>query len=237
MHGFWGRAIDASPQSPKAGCAPSQDAQSAISREMSIAVDRLIFPRQVHGTEVRAVDRSYMQDRARDPHPICDGLVTRLRGLALCVRTADCAPVLLADAKAGVIGAAHCGWRGSLGGVLEACLAQMVLMGAQAERTRVAIGPAIGAAVYEVDSDFKGRFVRADASFADLFRPHATKRGHFFFDLKRKILRDALRLGVGCVEELSYCTLGDARFFSHRAGTLRKGVESGRQVSAIALRA
>ncbi|MBP7064673.1 peptidoglycan editing factor PgeF [Ferrovibrio sp.] len=185
---------------------------------------------QVHGREVIVVDDSY------DPasRPKADGLVTRRRGIALGVLSADCTPVLFADAVAGVIGACHAGWRGALAGITDATLAAMEKLGADRARIRAAIGPTIRQPSYEVSEPFRVEFTAADAGNADFFG--AGKRpGHWQFDLPGYLAR---RLGAAGVafEDTGLDTLAEPeRFFSYRRITLAGEPDYGRQVSAIAL--
>ena len=133
-----------------------------------------VFARQVHSADVRVVSAPF----SGDP-PEADALVTATPGLALGIVTADCAPVLMADAEAGVIGAAHAGWRGAHGGVAEATLEAMEALGANRARIVAAIGPAIAQASYEVDDGFRANFTPADEGF---FAPG--KPGHYQFNLE-----------------------------------------------------
>lgn len=166
--------------------------------------------------------------------PHADALVTNRRGLMLGVVTADCAPVLLADPAAGVIGAAHAGWKGALHGVTDAALAAMEALGARRERIAAAIGPCIARASYEVDAAFCDRFAQADAGNHRFFTPGAA--GHFQFDLPAYVAARLTQAGVGAVEPLGLDTYADpARFFSYRRATHLGEADYGRQFSLIAL--
>jgi len=164
-----------------------------------------------------------------------DAMVTNLPGLALGMLTADCAPVLLADVEAGVIGAAHAGWKGALDGVVESSVAAMEQLGAARERIAAAIGPCISQANYEVDGEFRANFTRADPANARFFAPN-DRPGYFRFDLEAYV---ALRLddaGIADVEALSACTYArEADFFSFRRATHRNESDYGRELSAIML--
>jgi YfiH family protein len=152
-------------------------------------------------------------------------------GVLLGVVTADCAPVLLADLDAGVVGAAHAGWRGAHGGVLEAVVGEMVGLGATRERIAAAIGPAIGQASYEVDEAFRIHFTAADASFFVPGRP-----GHWQFDLEGYAAARLERAGIASVDRLGLDTYPDAdRFFSYRRATHLGEPAYGRQISLIGL--
>ncbi len=191
-----------------------------------LADARLVTLYQVHSADcVVAGDWS---DTAR---PQADALVTDRPGLLLGVVTADCAPVLLADARAGVIGAAHAGWRGAHGGVLEAVVEAMEALGAHREDMAAAIGPAIALESYEVDDGFRAQFTQSDGRF---FAPG--REGHWFFDLEGYAAARLDGLGVGHVEALGLDTYTDAaRFFSYRRATHRGEPNYGRQISLIGL--
>lgn len=185
---------------------------------------------QVHGREVVTVSDDYDITQ----RPKADGLVTRRRGIALGILSADCAPVLFADAAAGVIGACHAGWRGALAGVTDATIAAMEALGARPAQIRAAIGPCIGQVSYEVSAPFRDEFLAADAGNATFF---ATGRrdGHWQFDLPGYLLQRLQRSGIAA-ENLALDTCSDPdRFFSYRRMTLAKEADYGRQVSAIAL--
>jgi YfiH family protein len=147
------------------------------------------------------------------------------------VVTADCAPVLLADVEAGVVGATHAGWRGAHGGVLEAVVGEMAGLGARRERIVAAIGPAIAQPSYEVDDGFRARFTDADDAFFAPGRP-----GHWQFDLAGYAAARLERAGVGRVDRLGLDTYADAeRFFSYRRATHRGEPGYGRQISLVGL--
>lgn len=185
----------------------------------------LVRLKQVHSSAVFAVTQA---DKAL---PEGDALVTDRPGLALGIVTADCAPVLLADRAAGVIGAAHAGWRGALGGVLENTVAAMVSLGAEPANIVAAIGPTIAQASYEVDKAFRDAFEAADARF---FAPG--RSGHWQFDLPAYAAHRLQCAGVGQVEDLGEDTYAQpGRFFSYRRATHRAEAANGRQISMIAL--
>jgi len=182
---------------------------------------------QVHSPEVVEVRAPWPQDE----RPRADAMVTNRPGLLLGVVTADCAPVLLADREAGVIGAAHAGWRGAHGGVIENTLAAMERLGASTGRIAAAIGPAIAQASYEVDAKFRDNFGPNDEAFFIPGRP-----GHWQFDLEGYAARRLRVAGVGTVEPLGLDTYSDEdRFFSYRRATHRGEPTYGRQFSLIGL--
>ncbi len=185
---------------------------------------------QVHGREVVAVGDDY--DIAQRPK--ADGLVTRRRGIALGILSADCAPVLFADTEAGVIGACHAGWRGALAGISDATIEAMIALGANRARIKAAIGPCIGQASYEVSNPFRNEFLAADTGNAAFFAA-GKRNGHWQFDLPAYLML-RLRQADVAAETLGLDTCSDAGlFFSYRRMTLLKETDYGRQVSAIAL--
>jgi YfiH family protein len=162
-------------------------------------------------------------------------MVTATPGLGLGILTADCAPVLLADREARVIGAAHAGWKGALGGVLEATLEAMEKLGADRTRIAAAIGPCISQAHYEVGWDFRDRFLELGLRQRKFFVPSG-KEGHYRFDLEDYAAHRLAAAGIGNVEKLGVCTYpAENGFFSFRRTTHAGEPDYGRQVSAILL--
>ena len=183
---------------------------------------------QVHSPDVVEVERPWPHDE----RPRADAMVTDQPGLLLGIVTADCAPVLLADRNAGVIGAAHAGWRGAHAGVLENTVAAMERLGARASRIAAAIGPAIAQPSYEVDARFRDSFGPADEAFFAPGRP-----GRWQFDLEGYVANRLRAAGVGTIEPLGLDTYADEeRFFSYRRASQRSQPTYGRQISLIALR-
>jgi YfiH family protein len=198
---------------------------------LGVAPASLCTVRQVHSAAV-VIARAPQPKR---PSVQADALVTDRPGITLGVLCADCAPVLLADPDAGVIGAAHAGWRGALAGVIEATLEAMVGLGAVRDRTRAAIGPCIAQASYEVGPELLTRFTADDPSCADLFLPAAAS-DRLLFDLKGYVLRRLARAGIRRRTALPDDTHADeARFFSARRTRQRGGERFGLLLSAIAL--
>ena len=192
---------------------------------------RLVTTYQVHSNRVAVVEAPWTQGDG----PEVDALVTGEPGLALGILTADCAPVLLADAQARVIGAAHAGWQGALGGVLEAVVGAMVKLGARPGRLVAGIGPAIGPGSYEVGPEFPAPFLAKHPGDGEFFRP-APRDGHFHFDLKSYVAARLGRCGVAGVEALANDTCAEeAQFFSYRRACLRGESDYGRGLSAIYL--
>ncbi|MBI3444962.1 MAG: peptidoglycan editing factor PgeF [Magnetospirillum sp.] len=187
---------------------------------------------QTHSAEVVVVREAWAPGQA----PKADAMVTDRPGLVLGILTADCAPVLLADGKGGIIGAAHAGWKGALGGVLDNTVKAMVELGAKKPKIVAAIGPCIGHRSYEVGPDFVVPFLAEDEVNADYFAPSPHRDGHHLFDLPGYISRKLAKLGVHEVTRVPADTLRDeARFFSYRRATLRGESDYGRQLSAIML--
>ena len=174
-------------------------------------------------------------DVAPDARPRADAIVTRTPGLAIGVSTADCGPVLLADAEARVIGAAHAGWRGALAGVTDATIAAMERLGADRVRIAAAIGPTIRQPSYEVGPDLIDAFLTDDPA-NDRFFQSSTRPGHALFDLPGYIAARLARAGIGSIEDLGVCNYAEPqRFFSFRRATHRGEPDYGRHVNAIAL--
>jgi polyphenol oxidase len=218
----------------------SRDAPRAVAENRAIAAarlgiapDRLVSCYQVHGTAVVAVERPWHGEET----PRADGMVTAVPGIALGVLAADCAPVLLADSAARVVGAAHGGWRGALAGVVEATVAAMVALGARPERIRAGIGPCIAQPSYEVGADFAATFAAGDQFSGGFFRP-AERPDHFLFDLPGYIADRLVRLGLTAIERAPHDTAAEeALFFSYRRASTRGEPDYGRGLAAIALAA
>lgn len=191
---------------------------------------RLLTLYQVHSADCVTVVEPF-DDALR---PRADALVTARPGLALGILTADCAPVLFADRAAGVIGAAHAGWKGAIGGVTDATVVAMEALGARRDRIVAAIGPCIAQASYEVDAAFRLRFEAAAPENERFFRDGAA--GHSHFDLESYVADRLARAGLRQVECLGLDTYADeARFYSYRRATHREEPDYGRQIAIIGL--
>jgi YfiH family protein len=191
---------------------------------------RLVGLYQIHSARCVTVTEPWDDDH----RPEADALVTDRPGLLLGVLTADCAPVLFADREAGVIGAAHAGWKGALDGVTDATVTAMTALGARPERIAAAIGPSIAQPSYEVDEAFRARFLAADPANAAHFAPG--RPGHCQFDLPGYLARRLVQAGIGTVEQLGLDTYSqEGRYFSFRRATHRHEASYGRQISAISL--
>jgi YfiH family protein len=213
----------------------SGDNRSAIAENRRRAVEavfagaRLVTVHQIHSNYV--VEAGEWPD---DNRPHADALVTDKPGVLLGILTADCAPVLFADAEAGVIGAAHSGWRGAVVGVNEATVAAMETLGARRERIAAAIGPAIAQRSYEVDQAFKALLVSYYGDNERFFSEGPAGRPHF--DLEGYIVSRLAAAGIRKVEALGLDTYAEPdRFYSYRRATHRREPDYGRQISLIGL--
>jgi len=191
----------------------------------------LVTAYQVHSADAVIVDEPWSPADA----PKADAMVTSRPGQVLGILTADCAPVLFADGQAGVIGAAHAGWRGAKSGVLENCIQSMVTAGASPGRISAAVGPCIGQVSYEVGPEFKAEFIKEEAGNDRFFLP-SPREGHALFDLGGYVMHRLDRLGLASCELLGRDTCGEAEeFFSYRRGTLAGAPDYGRLLSAIVI--
>jgi polyphenol oxidase len=214
----------------------SRDDPEAVRANRRLAVDavapggQLVTLHQVHSAKAMPVTAPFPDDG----RPHADALVTDRPGLALGILSADCTPVLFADRRAEVIGAAHSGWKGAIAGVVESTLAAMEALGADRSDIVAAVGPTIARKSYEVDEDFLRRFVAEDPDHERFFS--AGKPGHHQFDLEGFVVARLAVSGVGQVEALGLDTYSDpARFYSFRRATHRGEPDYGRQISLIAL--
>ncbi len=190
---------------------------------------RLVTLAQIHSPSVHVVGGDWDFAARREG----DGLVTAQPGVALGILTADCTPVLFADAQARVIGAAHAGWKGAVSGVLEATIAAMEKLGAKPARLVAAIGPTISQANYEVGQDLRDRFGGDDARFFIA----GDRPGHFHFDLPGYVAHRIKQAGVAKVSDLALCTYPPENgLFSYRRTTHRGEADYGRELSAIILK-
>ncbi len=235
-HGFFGRCGGVSTglyASLNAGRGSSDDPahieenRARIAWSMGVADDHLIGVYQVHSTKVVTVEAPWP-----DTPPKADALVSATPGLALGILTADCAPVLFADHKARIIGAAHAGWRGALDGVLEATIEAMVGLGANRQNIQAAIGPCIAQTSYEVGPEFLDNFIHHDSAYQRFFARGAGDRWHF--DLEEFCAHRLSAAGLNGVEKksLDTCTRQE-HFFSYRRATKRGESDYGRNISVI----
>jgi YfiH family protein len=237
-HGFLGRrggvstglvaGLNAGLGSGDDGAAVAENRARAVGAVLPGAVLTGLY--QIHSPHCVSVPQPW----SNDARPQADALVTVRKGVLLAIVTADCAPVLLADVAAGVIGAAHAGWKGALGGVIENCVAAMVALGARRENIAAAVGPCIAQVSYEVDNSFAARFIEADPDNSQFFA--TGKPGHEFFDLEGYVAGRLTAAGIGQIECAGLDTLAaPERFFSFRRATLNGEPSYGRQISLIGL--
>ncbi len=198
---------------------------------MGVPSDRLLSCWQIHSADVVTVTTPW----TRDQRPKADGMVTDRPGLCLAIATADCGPVLFADAQARVIGACHSGWKGAFTGILEATLEGMEALGAKRDRIHAVLGPTISARAYEVGPEFVARFIDDNPAFAAFFTP-SIKSGHHMFDLPSFIGHRLDNAQIGSFTNLDRCTYGEPElFYSYRRTTHRNEPDYGRLMAAIAL--
>ena len=206
-------------------------AEALGTKALGAAAPALVTVHQVHSADAVTVTQPWAPDAA----PRADAMVTTTPGVILGVLTADCAPVLLADPAAGVVAAAHAGWRGALTGVIETTVAAMVALGATPERLAAAVGPCIAQASYEVGPEFPAPFLQHDPANRGFFAP-AARSDHWLFDLAGYVTERLTRAGVAqpaVVRRDTYTN--DRDFFSYRRATHRGEPDYGRNLSAICL--
>jgi purine-nucleoside/S-methyl-5'-thioadenosine phosphorylase / adenosine deaminase len=199
--------------------------------EIGVGLDALASVYQVHSADVMMVEQPWPYAK----RPKADAMVTKRKGLALGILTADCAPVLFADERAGIVGAAHAGWRGAVGGVLEATVAKMCDEGASLARLIAVIGPCIGFNSYEVGPEFPAPFLAQDPENARFFRA-AQRPRHHLFDLPGYVRARLAAAGVHHIDWVGGDTAREeGRFFSWRRTCLNGEKQFGHQLSAICL--
>ncbi|HEY0235594.1 MAG TPA: peptidoglycan editing factor PgeF [Afipia sp.] len=201
-----------------------------MAQALDVAPSHFLTVFQVHSADVAVATQPW--DAASRPR--ADAMVTNTPGVALGVTTADCGPILFADPHARVIGAAHAGWKGALGGVLEATIAAMEKLGAKSDNIIAVIGPLIRQQSYEVGPEFVARFKEADAANAHFFIP-SSREDHAMFDLAGYIHARLKRAGIATLGDIGLCTYADPRFFSYRRSVHRAEPDYGRNIHAIVL--
>jgi YfiH family protein len=238
-HGFFGRGGGVSTGIyASLNCGPgSNDDRAAVLENRELARSTiapngtLVTVHQIHSAKVVTVTEPWELGQG----PQADAMVTATPNLALGILTADCAPVLFADTEAKVIGAAHAGWKGALGGVTDATITAMEALGARRERIAAAIGPCISQRNYEVGPEFRDTFLAADPAHAQFFIA-SDRASHFRFDLEGFVVHRLKAAGIANIEPLSACTYaGESEFFSFRRATHRNEPDYGREISAIVL--
>jgi len=239
-HGFFTRdgGVSSGVYATLNGGTGSKDAPDKIAENrarmaaaLGVAPSHFITAHQIHSPDVVVAEAPW----TAEARPRADAIVTRTPKLAIGVSTADCGPLLFADSAAGVVGAAHAGWRGALTGVIEATVAAMEKLGAKRARIAAALGPTIRQPNYEVGAEFVARFTAADPANARFFAP-AARDGHALFDLTGYIAERVHRAGIDDFEDLGLCTYAEPeRFFSYRRMTKTGEADYGRHINAIAL--
>jgi YfiH family protein len=196
-----------------------------------IPAKTLLTAYQVHSPDVLVVEEEWRDG----PRPKVDALVTSRKNIAIAASHADCVPILFADPDARVVAAAHAGWRGAIGGVLQATVKQMCALGARPEHIRAGVGPCIGAASYEVGPEFPAPFLAQNPANARFFRP-AQRARHHMFDLESYVAAELGAMKLGAIEVAHRDTCAEAdTFFSYRRSCLHKEPDYGRHVSVIGL--
>tara|TARA_Y100001960_G_C14773613_1_gene881659 strand:+ start:3066 stop:3854 length:789 start_codon:yes stop_codon:yes gene_type:complete len=239
-HGFFTRKGGVSGgiyESLNCGFGSSDDPQkvaenrSRVSSILGVKLDQLTTVYQVHGTHTHIIE-----ERAGDAiQKHADALATNIPGYALGILTADCAPVLFANPDAGVIAAAHAGWRGTLNGIIASTVSAMTELGADPARTTASVGPCIGPQSYEVGPEFPDAFIEQCAENSQFFTA-TSYSDRFLFDLPGFITSVLSAAGVGLIEQVIRDTLSENdKFFSYRRAYHRREPDYGRQISAIAL--
>lgn len=210
---------------------PAHVAENRRRMTAALSATTLVTVYQIHSANAVVATAPWTREHA----PRADAVVTNTPNLAIGVTIADCGPVLLADGEAGVVAAAHAGWRGALDGIIEAAVARMEELGARRERIHAAIGPLIRQPSYEVGPEFVARFRAAEPEFTCFFAP-SQRAGHANFDLPGFIALRLEQARVSSIEDLALDTYTDeARFFSYRRSTHRAEADYGRLIAAIAL--
>jgi purine-nucleoside/S-methyl-5'-thioadenosine phosphorylase / adenosine deaminase len=205
--------------------------RQSVAEALGTEPGKLLSVFQIHSsTVVQATDP--WDGNAR---PKADAIVTRRPGMAIAILTADCAPVLMADTTVGIIGAAHAGWKGAIGRVLESTIDEMERLGGHRRHIVAAVGPAIGQAAYEVGQEFYDRFLTSEPGNARFFLA-SDRPLHYRFDLQAYCAYRLEALGLQRVEIIRACTYTqEQRFFSYRRATHRGETDYGRQISAVML--
>lgn len=205
--------------------------KASCAAALGVDADRLLTVHQEHTANVITASETWTHENA----PVADGLVTNVPGLAIAVLAADCTPVLLAAPEAGVVGAAHAGWKGAISGIVENTVDAMMQLGARRDQITAAVGPCIGPESYEVGPEFHDRFLSESSHNALYFQP-SDKAGHVYFDIGGFVLDKVRGSGVNTAERLKADTYSEKdKFYSYRRSCHRNEPDYGRQLSGIAL--
>jgi hypothetical protein len=239
-HGFFTRAggVSSGVYESLNGGVGSKDApehvaenRARMATQLGVVPERLLSCYQIHSPEVIVAEQPWPASE----RPRADAIVTKIPNLAIGVSTADCGPVLLADAQVRIIGAAHAGWRGALTGVIEATVVAMEKLGATRTNIVAAAGPMIRQPNYEVGQDLIDRFVAVEPNNVRFFKK-AARPGHAMFDLAGYVVSRLQRAGIEQIEDIGLCTYADpGQFYSYRRSTHRSEPDYGRHINAIAL--
>lgn len=237
-HGFFTRCGGVSTgvyQSLNCGFGSNDDKGSVaenraiVLRELQAETHQLITPYQQHTTNVVIAEHGWEPDKA----PVADAIVTTVPQLAIGILTADCAPVLFMEPEAGIIGAAHAGWRGALGGVLENVIDVMTDLGGTKENILATVGPTISVKHYEIGPEFMDVFIR-ECGENEKFFVKNEDTNKFHFNLTGFIISRLKSKGLNLVDTLNYCTYeNESLFFSYRRNFHNSIGDYGRQISAI----
>ena len=203
-----------------------------VAGALGINSRHLLSNHQIHSAKVVVVEEPW----SASAQPKADGMVTRIPGLALSALSADCSPVLFADMDAGVIGAAHAGWRGALAGVTDETITAMVSLGARRKNIKAAVGPCLGAKYFEVGREFVGEFISENLGNAKLFHKGQKniKGDRSYFDIKAYLVRKLLAAGIGTAAALPDCTYANHKdYFSYRYNCHNDISDYGRNISVI----
>ncbi len=204
--------------------------RARMAARLGVRADAFLSLHQVHSPDCLIVREPWTGDR-----PKADAMATDRPGLGLAVASADCGPILFADAAARVVGAAHAGWKGAFTGVVAGTVDAMERLGARRERIVAVLGPTIGPTAYEVGPEFVARIVAEDDGHARFFAP-SERAGHAYFDLPAFIGLRARQAGIGRFVDLALCTYSDeTRFYSYRRSVHRGEPDYGRLLAGIAL--
>jgi polyphenol oxidase len=216
---------------PGSGDDPAAVAENRVRALKTVSASHVNTLYQIHSAQAVIATAPWTRETA----PQADGMATNVKGLALGILTADCAPVLFADPKAGVIGAAHAGWKGAFAGVIEATVEKMLVLGARSEDTLAFIGPTISQVNYEVGAEFFDRFVEVDPKDIEFFEP-ALRPARWEFDLVGYVLKRISSTGIEVCGDVGCCTYArESEFFSFRRATHRGEADYGRNLSLIVL--
>jgi polyphenol oxidase len=205
--------------------------RGVVAKSLGGSESQLVTTHQVHSPDVVVVTKPWTPEE----RPMADGMVTTTPGIILGTLTADCGPVLFADAQAGVIGAAHAGWKGALSGVTDATVSKMESLGAARENVVAVLGPTISKSAYEVGPEFILNFINVDAGHKIYFTD-SVKSNHYMFDLPGYLTDRMRAFGIGRVIDSGLCTYTrDDEYFSYRRTTHAREKDYGRQIAAITL--